>query len=114
MVIFPGAITAMFVIHDLHQPIDNKTHQGRWLGRREPQQVCSLVITNLRCCDSIEGIVIMVCICVEISPELHQEESVLRSLVVQILQSFTFLRELVLDLPHVHRLNIRELRPACL
>ena len=52
----------------------------------------------------------MVCICVEISPELHQEESVLRSLVVQILQSFTLLRELVLDLPHVHRLNRRQLR----
>ena len=54
----------------------------------------------------------MVCICVEISPELHQEESVLRSLVVQILQSFTFLRELVLDLPHVHRLNRRQLRTS--
>ena len=54
----------------------------------------------------------MVCICVEIGPELDQEESVLRSLVVQILQSFTFLRELVLDLPHVHRLKRRQLRPS--
>ena len=52
----------------------------------------------------------MVCICVQIGPELDQEESVLRSLVVQILQSFTFLRELVLDLPHVHRLNRRQFR----
>ena len=103
------AITTMFVIHDLHQPIDNKTHQGRWLGRREPQQVCSLVITNLRCGDSIEGIVIMVCICVQISPELDQEESVLRTLVVQILQAFTLLWKLVLDLPHVHRLKRRQL-----
>ena len=46
----------------------------------------------------------MVCVCVEIGPELDQEESVLRSLVVQILQTFTLLRELVLDLSHVHRL----------
>ena len=51
----------------------------------------------------------MVCICVEIRPELDQEESVLRSPVVQILQTFTLLRELVLDLPHVHRLNRRQL-----
>ena len=50
----------------------------------------------------------MVCVCVEIGPELDQEESVLRSPVVQILQTFTLLRELVLDLPHVHRLNRRQ------
>ena len=93
----------MFVIHDLHQPIDNKTHQGR----HKPQQVFS--DNNLRCGDSIEGIVIMVCICVQISPELDQEESVLRTLVVQILQAFTLLWELVLDLPHVHRLKRRQL-----
>ena len=48
----------------------------------------------------------MVCICVEIGPELDQEESVLRSPVVQILQTFTLLRELVLDLPHVHGLQV--------
>ena len=53
----------------------------------------------------------MVCICVEIGPELDQEESVLRSLVVQILQTFTLLRELVLDLPHVHGLKRRQLKP---
>ena len=98
----------MFVIHDLHQPIDNKTHQGP-LGATNHNRF-SLPRNNLRCGDSIEGIVIMVCICVEISPELHQEESVLRSLVVQILQTFTLLRELVLDLPHVHRLNRRQLK----
>ena len=51
----------------------------------------------------------MVCICVQISPELDQEESVLRTLVVQILQAFTLLWELVLDLPHVHRLKRRQL-----
>ena len=57
----------------------------------------------------------MVCVCVEIGPELDQEESVLRSPVVQILQTFTLLRELVLDLPHVHRLNRRQLKagPCC-
>ena len=51
----------------------------------------------------------MVCVCVEIGPELDQEESVLRSLVVQILQTFTLLRELVLDLSHVHGLKRRQL-----
>ena len=52
----------------------------------------------------------MVCVCVEIGPELDQEESVLRSPVVQILQTFTLLRELVLDLSHVHRLEMFRLR----
>ena len=42
---------------------------------------------------------------VKISPELDKEESVLGSLVKQLLQSPRLLRKLVLDLPHVHWLK---------
>ena len=42
---------------------------------------------------------------VKISPELDEEESVLGSLVKQLLQTPGLLRELVLDLPHVHWLK---------
>ena len=51
----------------------------------------------------------MACVGVEIGPELDQKESVLRSLVVELLQSLTLLRELVLYLPHVDGLNIGSL-----
>ena len=71
---------------------------------------CSRVIwprlMNLRGGHTVEWIVIMAGVGVEIGPELHQKESFRRTLVVQLLQSFTLLRELVLDLPHVHRLQV--------
>ena len=42
---------------------------------------------------------------IKVSPELDEEESVLWSLVKQFLESTRLLRELVLDLPHVHWLQ---------
>ena len=42
---------------------------------------------------------------IKVSPELDEEESVLWSLVKQLLKSTRLLRELVLDLPHVHWLQ---------
>lgn len=42
---------------------------------------------------------------VEIRPELHEEEGYLRSFVVQLLEAAFLLRELVVNLPHVHCLQ---------
>ena len=57
---------------------------------------------------AIEGGGLVTYFCVEIGPELDKEESVLRALAVQHLQSVVLFRELVLDLPHVHRLGGRK------
>ena len=46
---------------------------------------------------------------IKVSPELDEEESVLWSLVKQLLKSTRLLRELVLDLPHVHWLKRKHL-----
>ena len=56
---------------------------------------------------AIEGGGLVTYFCVEIGPELDKEESVLRALAVQHLQSVVLFRELVLDLPYVHRLRGR-------
>ena len=47
----------------------------------------------------------MICICVQISPELDQEESVGRALGVELLQPVRLLGELVLDLADIQRLK---------
>ena len=64
---------------------------------------------NLRCTDTIEGIAVVGVGHVEIGPELDEEECVLGALAVQLLQAVGFLGELVLDLPHIHRLEIDSL-----
>ena len=58
-----------------------------------------------RCADTIEGIAVIGVWHVEVCPELNEEERVLGALAVQLLQPVRFLGELVLDLPHVHRLE---------
>ena len=58
--------------------------------------------------DPIEGGSLITYLGVEVGPELDKEESVLRALAVEHLQSVVLFRELVLDLPHVHRLRGRE------
>ena len=58
--------------------------------------------------DPIEGGSLVTYLGVEVGPELDKEESVLRALAVEHLQSVVLFRELVLDLPHVHRLRGRE------
>ena len=58
-----------------------------------------------RCADAIERIAVISVGHVEVGPELDEEEGVLGALAVQLLQPVRFLREFVLDLPHVHRLG---------
>ena len=60
---------------------------------------------NLRGRHAVEGIVFVRTVSIKVSPELDEEESVLWSLVKQFLESTRLLRELVLDLPHVHWLR---------
>ena len=43
---------------------------------------------------------------IEISPEFNKEESILRSFVVQLLETTLFLWKLVIDLAYIHRLKI--------
>ena len=64
-----------------------------------------ILLENLLGGNPIEGGGLVTYFCVEVSPELDQEESVLRALAVQHLQAVVLFRELVLDLPHVHRLR---------
>ena len=59
---------------------------------------------HLRGGDAVEGVVQVQV--VQVGPELDQEEGVLRALVKQLLQPARPLGELVLDLPHVHWLQI--------
>ena len=59
---------------------------------------------HLRGGDAVEGVVLVAG--VQVGPELDQEEGVLRALVKQLLQPARPLGELVLDLPHVHWLQI--------
>ena len=63
---------------------------------------------DLRGGDAVEGVVLGPGAGVQVRPELDQEECVLRALVKQLLQPARPLpqRELVLDLPHVNRLQI--------
>ena len=60
---------------------------------------------NLRGGDAVEGVALVREIGVEVRPELDKEEGVPGSLLVELLQPAGLLRELVLDLPHVHRLQ---------
>ena len=55
--------------------------------------------------DAVEGGCLIADLSVEVCPELDEEEGVLGALAVQLLQPVRFLREFVLDLPHVHRLG---------
>ena len=57
--------------------------------------------------NAIEGGSLVTYFGVEVRPELDEEESVLRALAVEHLQSVVLFRELVLDLPYVHRLRRR-------
>ena len=60
---------------------------------------------NLRGGYAVEGAWIVGNIGIEVGPELDEEEGLLGSLLVQLLQPLLLLGELVLDLPHVHRLQ---------
>ena len=61
---------------------------------------------HLRGGDAVEGVVLAAGAGVQVGPELDQEEGVLRALVKQLLQPARPLGEFVLDLPHVHWLQI--------
>jgi hypothetical protein len=65
---------------------------------------------NLRGGDAVEGVALVREIGVEVRPELDKEEGVPGSLLVELLQPAGLLRELVLDLPHVHRLQTSSTR----
>ena len=77
---------------------------------RNPNHYCRGIILfeNSLGGDAIEGGGLVTNLCVEVGPELDEEESVLRALAVQHLQPVVLFRELVLDLPHVHRLGGRK------
>ena len=55
--------------------------------------------------DAVEGVALVREVGVEVRPELDEEEGVARPLLVQLLQAPGLLGELVLYLPHVHRLQ---------
>jgi len=59
----------------------------------------------LRSGDAIESAALVGDVGVEVGPELDEEEGVPGPLLVELLQPARLLRELVLDLPHVHRLQ---------
>ena len=56
---------------------------------------------------AIKGAHVVLQVRVQIGPEFDQEEGVLRPLLVQLLQAAGLLRELVVDLLHVHRFEER-------
>ena len=60
---------------------------------------------DLRCCNVVVAILSFRDVCVEIGPELDEEEGVCRPLLVELLESALLFRELVLDLPDVDGLQ---------
>ena len=53
----------------------------------------------------MEGVTLVRDLTVEVSPELDQEEGIRGSLAIKLLQAVRLLRELVLNLPNIHRLR---------
>ena len=62
-------------------------------------------LTFVRCCDAVERPRLIRDVCVEIRPELDEEEGLMRTLLIEVFKAALLFGELVLDLPDVNRLG---------